>query len=234
MVIRPTRNVWVVVLAGGDGRRLGALTTNANGISTPKQFCSLNGGRSLLQLSLQRASRVVPRERIVPVVTEAHRRWWEPSLFSLRRSTVVVEPSNRGTGLGVLLPLLVIAKSDPEAGVICIPSDHYVEHEDVLADVLRQATAPEVLDSDKLTLLGMAPNAPDSGFGYLCPAPDSGVGMRPVQRFVEKPDASAADNLIRAGSVWSSGIVAGRISQIVGLYPRHIPGGMLDLKAIVE
>jgi mannose-1-phosphate guanylyltransferase len=204
-VIRPTRTCWVVILAGGDGRRLGSLTTNASGVSTPKQFWSLNGGPSLLQLSLQRALRLVPRERIVTVVTEAHRRWWEPSLLSLRRSTVVVQPSNRGTGLGVLLPLLVIAKSDPEAGVICIPSDHYVEREDVLADVLRQATAPDVLDSDKLTLLGMAPNAPDSGFGYLCPVPDSGVGMRPVHRFVEKPDAVAAGNLIRAGSVWSSG-----------------------------
>lgn len=61
-----------------------------------------------------------------------------------------------------------------------IPSDHYVEHEAVLAEYLREATAPEVMDSDKLTLLGMSPNAPDSGFGFLSPVPDSGVGMRPV------------------------------------------------------
>jgi mannose-1-phosphate guanylyltransferase len=174
------RNLWVVILAGGDGRRLGSLTTNADGISTPKQYCSLNGGPSLLQLSLRRALGLVARERIVPVVTEAHRRWWEPELFALRRSTVVVQPSNRGTGLGVLLPLLVIAKSDPDASVICMPSDHYVEHEDLLAESLRQATTPEALASDKLTLLGMSPNAPDSGFGYISPSPDSGVGMRPL------------------------------------------------------
>jgi mannose-1-phosphate guanylyltransferase len=146
----------------------------------------------------------------------------------------VVQPSNRGTGLGVLLPLLVIAKCDPEAGVIFIPSDHYVEHEDLLAEFLRQATAPEILDSDKLTLLGITPNAPDSGFGYLSPAPDSGVGLRPVHQFVEKPDEATATELFRAGSAWNSGIFAGRIPQIVNLVQRHIPGLISDLNAVLK
>jgi mannose-1-phosphate guanylyltransferase len=201
------RSIWVAVLAGGDGHRLRPLTTNARGISTPTQYCSLNGGRSLLQISLQRALAVTSRERIVTVVTEAHRAWWQPEFFASPRSPVVVQPCNRGTGLGVLLPLLVIAKTDPEAGVMFIPSNHYVEHEAVLAKYLREATAPEVMDSDKLTLLGMSPHAPDSGFGYLSPAPDSGVGMRPV---------------------------AGRISQFLALYPRHTRQLILDLQAIVE
>jgi mannose-1-phosphate guanylyltransferase len=231
---RQPRQLWAVILAGGDGRRLGSSTTNAEGVSTPKQYRSLNGGPSLLQLSLERALGLVPRERIMPVVTETHRRWWEPQFLSWRRSTVVVQPSNRGTGLGMLLPLLVIAKSDPEACIICIPSDHYVEHEDVLAEFLRQATSPEALDGNKLTLLGMSPNAPDSGFGYLSPYANSGLGMRPVHCFVEKPDRATAAELIRAGSVWSSGIFAGRISEIVALYPRTVHGLMLHLKAVVK
>jgi mannose-1-phosphate guanylyltransferase len=228
------RNIWVVVLAGGDGRRLSALTRDANGICTPKQYCSLDGGHSLVQLSLQRALAVTAREHIVPVVTDAHRRWWEPQLMTFRRSRVVVQPSNRGTGFGVLLPLLVIAKDDPDAGVIFFPSDHFVEHEDLLAEFLRQATAPEALDSDKITLLGITPNAPDSGFGYLSAAPDSGVGMRPVHQFIEKPDEATAAELFSAGSVWSSGIFAGRISQILGLFERHIPGLNSDLNAVVK
>jgi mannose-1-phosphate guanylyltransferase len=228
------RSIWVVVLAGGDGQSLRALTTNAHGISTPKQYCSLNGGRSLLQSSLLRALAVTSRERIVTVVAEAHRRWWEHEFLALSRSRVVVEPCNRGTGLGVLLPLLVIAKSDPEAGVLFIPSDHYVEHEELLAECLREAVAPEVMDSDKLTLLGMSPNAPDSGFGYLSPAPDSGVGLRPVLEFVEKPHQALAARLIRADSVWNSGMIAGRISQFIELYPQHTRQMVLDLRAIVE
>jgi mannose-1-phosphate guanylyltransferase len=210
------RSIWVVVLAGGDGQRLRALTTNSRGITTPMQYCSLNGGRSLLQSSLQRALAVTSRERIVTVVAEAHRGWWEHEFVAQSRSPVVVEPRNRGTGFGVLLPLLVIAKSDPEAVIVFIPSDHYVEQEEVLAEYLREAVAPAVTDSDKLTLLGMSPNAPDSGFGYLSPAPDSGFGMRPVLEFV-----------------WNSGIVAGRISQFMELYPQHARPMISDLQAIV-
>jgi mannose-1-phosphate guanylyltransferase len=228
------RNIWVVVMAGGDGQRLRALTTNARGTSTPMQYCSLNGGRSLLQASLQRALAVTSREHIVTVVAEAHRHWWEHEFLAQSRSAVVVEPCNRGTGLGILLPLLVIAKSDPEAGVVFIPSDHYVEHEEILAEYLREAIAPVVTDSDKLTLLGISPNAPDSGFGYLSPAPDSGVGMRPVLEFVEKPHQALAAQLISAGSVWNSGIVAGRISQFVELYPHHTRPMLSELQAIVE
>ncbi|HEV7610663.1 MAG TPA: sugar phosphate nucleotidyltransferase [Steroidobacteraceae bacterium] len=221
-------------MAGGEGRRLGSLTTNADGLSTPKQYCSLNGGPSLLQLSLQRALGLVPRARIVPIVNEAHRRWWEPELFAMRRSSVVVQPSQRGTGLGILLALLCIAKSDPDAAVICLPSDHYVEDEAMLAESLRQAMTSEAFASNKLTLLGMSPNAPDSGFGYLSPYPDSGVGMRPVRSFVEKPDPASAVQLIRDGSVWSTGIFSGRISEILRLYARQVAGLMLDLTAIVE
>ena len=228
------KKLWVVLLAGGDGRRLSELTTNAAGLSTPKQYCSLDGGPSLLELALRRAVGLTSRERIVPVVTEAHRRWWEPALFSMHRSPIVVQPSNRGTGLGVLLPLLVIAKKDPDARVICLPSDHYVEHEEVLAELLRQAAAQALVEDDKLTLLSVSPTAPDSGFGYLVPGPDSGTGMRPIDRFVEKPDLATAAALIQAGSVWSTGIVSGRLSSLVALYPRPVPGLMLELKAIVE
>jgi len=228
------RNIWAVVLAGGEGQRLSALTRNAQGICTPKQYCSLDGSRSLLQLALRRALAVTTREHTVPVVTDAHRSWWEPQLPALPRTRVVVQPSNRGTGLGVLLPVLVIAKCDPEAGVIFIPSDHYVEHEDLLAEFLRQATAPEALGSDKLTLLGITPNAPDSGFGYLSPAPDSGVGLRPVHQFVEKPDETTARELFHAGGVWSSGIFAGRVPQIVNLIQRHTPGLISDLNAALK
>lgn len=228
------RNIWAVVLAGGEGQRLSALTRNAQGICTPKQYCSLDGSQSLLQLALRRALAVTTREHTVPVVTDAHRRWWESQLPAFPRTRVVVQPSNRGTALGVLLPLLVIAKCEPEAGVIFIPSDHYVEHEDLLAEFLRQATAPEALDSDKLTLLGITPNAPDSGFGYLSPAPDSGVGLRPVHQFVEQPDEATARELFRAGSVWSSGIFAGRIPPIVNLIQRHTPGLISELSAALK
>jgi len=222
----------VVILAGGEGRRLSALTVSGDGSSIPKQYCSLNGGASLVQLALRRALAVTTCDHIVCIVNHAHRRWWEPQFRGLRH-TVVVQPADRGTGLGVLLPLLVIAKIDADSGVLLLPSDHYVEHEDVLAESLRQATAPEVYDSGKITLLGVSPYAPDTGFGYVLPSADSGVGMRPVRRFVQKPIEAAAADLMREGALWGSGIFSARVACLIELLSRAAPGMML-LKSIVE
>jgi mannose-1-phosphate guanylyltransferase len=126
-----------------------------------------------------------------------------PQLFASRRSSVVVQPCNRGTGPGVLLPLMLIARTDANAGIIYLPSDHYVENEAVLNESMRQAMAPQRLDCGKITLLGITPDAPDSGFGYFTPSPDAGAGMRPVQRLIEKPDPGSAAQLVRGGSAWT-------------------------------
>ena len=147
--LRTQGNLWAVLLAGDEGQ---------------------------LPLSLNRALAVCSRERIIAVVAEADRSWWERELTPWLRTNVVVQPRSRGTEFGVLLALLVIAQSDSEAEVIFIPPDHYVEH---------QPTSPGALSGDTIMMLGISPNAPDSGFGHLSPAPDSGVGVRPVSLLVD-------------------------------------------------
>jgi len=228
------RNTWVVILAGGDGRRCSPPTAGDSAETVPSQFCSVNGGASLLQRALRRALAVSGKDRIVCVVNEAHRRWWEPQLQGLRQS-VVVQPANRGSGLGVLLPLLVIAKTDPSGGILCLPSNHCVEHEDVLAESLRQATTAAVYDSAKITLLGLSAHAPDTGFGLLLPAAaDSGVGMRPIRHFMGKVEDAEVAAWLSAGALQNSGIFAGSIERLMEMYPRSAPGTMLELKSIVE
>jgi mannose-1-phosphate guanylyltransferase len=227
--------IWALILAGGDGRRLGALTTSVDGISTPKQYCSLDGGPSLLQLSLERAGRLVPPERTMVVVTEHHRRWWERQLSGLLpRSNIVVQPSNRGTGIGVLLPLLVLEKLSPKATVLCLPSDHYIAQEDVLASSLQQAIKLCAMNCDKLTLLGVPPGSPDVGLGYLTPSSGTEGDVRPLHRFVEKPDRDQAVRLIEEGSLWNSAMIVGLLQALLYLYPRHAPGLLTNLKPIVR
>ena len=94
-------NTWALVLAAGEGSRLRSLTTMRSGVAVPKQFCSLQGGPSLLQEALQRAEAVAPRARICTIVAEQHRRWWEGPLWSLPAQNVIVQPDNRGTALEI-------------------------------------------------------------------------------------------------------------------------------------
>lgn len=219
-------NTWALVLAAGEGSRLRALTTQG-GVAVPKQFCSLRGGPSLLQEALLRAERIAPRERVLTIVAEQHRRWWETALWTLPKRNVIVQPRNRGTAIGLLLPLLHIAQRDPHARVVILPSDHYVQEEAVLARALRQVAGSVATDTAHLYLLGISPEEADPELGYVVPGTRDQRGMLQVAQFVEKPSAAMARMMIERGALWNAFILAGAVQAFISLFEqRH--GELLD------
>src|SRR5262249_25694873 len=86
---------WAVVLAAGDGTRLAALTRDAAGNAVPKQFCSLNGGRTLVQEAVERARRIVPLDRTCAIVAQRHSQHWRQALCCLPAENIIVQPQNR-------------------------------------------------------------------------------------------------------------------------------------------
>lgn len=97
-----------MVLAAGEGSRLKELTTTPAVDTIPKQFCSLNRQECLLQLAPQRATPISLSERVSTIVAAQHRRWWRKPLQDLQPANVIVQPSNRGTAVGIALALLNI------------------------------------------------------------------------------------------------------------------------------
>lgn len=213
---------WALVLAAGEGTRLAHLTRGGDGIATPKQFCSIAGGPTLLEQTVRRAAAVVGDRKVVTVVAAAHRRWWERDLDSLPRENVVVQPMNRGTAAGILLPLLAIAERDPGATVLVLPSDHGVEDETVLRRSMADALDDCERDSEHLVLLGISGDSPDPDLGWIVPA-ERGGRCVPVARFVEKPTVAEADRLLRGGAMWNSFIFAARISTLVAICRSALP-----------
>ena len=216
-----TNSTWAIVLAAGDGTRLRELTTRS-GIATPKQFCSLRGGRSLLGDALARAARIVPRKRIVVVVAEEHRPFFEPEVAGLAPENVIVQPRNRGTAAGVLLPVMSILERDPDARIAFLPSDHFVAQERVIQASLRLALASLDEAEGGLTLLGITPDAPEIGYGWIVPAASDRL-LRPVERFVEKPQASVAVGLFATGALWNSFLFAVKAHTLLGLFAERLP-----------
>src|ERR1700761_7381356 len=170
------RDTWALVLAAGEGSRLRGLTRNEHGISIPKQFCSLQGGPALLQEALQRAASVASLSKICTVVAEQHREWWTPLLSYLPEPNVFVQPQNRGTAHGILMPLLRIAERDPDAIVVLLPADHYLRDEETMAAALRRAADLAHGDRSSIFLLGVEPDEPDTELGYILPATRSREG----------------------------------------------------------
>ncbi len=212
---------WALVLAGGEGRRLQALTTLGDGTSVPKQFCSLHGGRTLLQDTLARVPGSIPAERVMTVVTRAHRRFWTRDLAG--REHVVEQPGLRGTAAGILLPLLELADRSPDARLLLLPSDHHVEHTGRFVEACELALDC-IEDDDTLTmLLGISPETADSEYGWIVPDEIDQAGRLCVRSFVEKPPLAQAVSLRHRGALWNSFVMASSVPALLGLFERHLP-----------
>jgi mannose-1-phosphate guanylyltransferase len=212
------------VLAAGEGNRLRALTTRPCGSAVPKQFCSLHGGQSLLEDALDRAAALTDEERICTIVANQHRQWWSDieRVNRLRPGNVIVQPRNCGTAIGVLYSLLHILAADPDALVILLPADHFVREEDTLRQSLVSAIELTQGDASCSVLLGVEPEETDTELGYILPEAASAPGASTVARFVEKPEQDEALELIQAGGLWNSFIIAASGRSIVELFlPRY-------------
>ena len=219
------QHVWSLVLAGGDGNRLRALTTKPCGTSVPKQYCSLHGGHSLLEDAIARAERLVAPERVCTIVAQQHREWWtecRPLLEALERGNLIVQPRNLGTGIGILYSLLHILAKDANAQLVLLPADHYVRDEDVLNRALLQALERVERNGERPVLLGLQPDEPDSDLGYILPGNPDRFGGHTVARFIEKPGYSVAREIIDAGGLCNTFIMVASARTLLDLYmPRY-------------
>jgi len=227
-------HAWAVILAAGEGSRLQALTTLPSGIAIPKQFCSLYAGPSLLEEALRRGESVADRSQICAVVAEQHRCWWEGALTSLPDRNVIVQPQNRGTANGILLPLMHILLRDPCARIVLLPSDHHVLQEAVLTASLRDALGQLDSRAEETLLLGIQPGEVDPDLGYILPGEADGRGAFTVARFIEKPSHAVAGELIRAGGLWNAFIVVTTAGALLELFRQRVPQVVEDMRAAVR
>ena len=218
---------WALVLGAGEGKRLRSLTTDARGVAVPKQFCSLAGERSLLHDALIRARTVASPAHTCAIVAADHQRWWEPSLRSLPQENIIVQPDNRGTAIGILLPLAVILRRDPDATLLVLPSDHFVRNEAILSRAISAAMSQA--QGGEVVLLGIDPEEADTELGYIVPDQPCGDDVQQVASFVEKPQRREAEQTIDAGGLWNSFIFAARGATLFAMLERALPDDAMQL-----
>ncbi len=213
---------WTIILAAGEGSRLAAITRGPDGVPVPKQFCRFDGQRSLLRTTLERAARLSDPSRQIVVVAEQHERWWGPELSNLPAANVLVQPIAKGTAAGLLLPVTECLRRDARAAVVLLPSDHHVEDEGVVERALRAALANSRRHAGCPVLLGVEPDRPDCGYGWIVPEASVEHDAR-VARFVEKPGFAQAVALMEQGALWSSFMLCSDAMALLACFERATP-----------
>ncbi|MEI6668489.1 MAG: sugar phosphate nucleotidyltransferase [Acidobacteriota bacterium] len=216
------RHAWAIVLAGGDGQRVAALTVGNDGRSVPKQYCAFGARDSMIRWAFARALKLVPRDHILFVVADHHRGYWETELSDVDPKNILVQPQNRGTAVGVLLAVShVVFRRDARARVLLLPSDHFVADEEVLREALAKVLARRRLSARRIVLLGMTPEVCDPEYGWILPAGD---GAAPgVAQFAEKPSLAAARSLMDRGAMINSFMIVAQAMALVRACGRTIP-----------
>ncbi|HEY7677868.1 MAG TPA: sugar phosphate nucleotidyltransferase [Candidatus Methylomirabilis sp.] len=232
----PEHDGWAVVLAGGEGRRMRPFVGQFLGSQRPKQFCRIVGRRSMLRHTWDRAARVVEPDRIVTVITAGQEPYLDEEAAGGVPGTVLVQPENKETAPGLLLPLLWVARRAPAATVAVFPADHFVWEEDRFAGHVRAALAAARERPDRLVLLGVEADAPEVGYGWIAPGEPLAAGpateLYCVRRFWEKPDARTAARLLASGHLWNTLVLAGQVKAFLALAAACIPQVLEGLGAL--
>ena len=142
--------------------------------------------------------------------------------LNLSRTNLLVEPRPASTGPALVWATHEIRRRDPEATILSMHADWSIG--DPGAFVRAGGSALEAARRhDRLITVGIVPSRPDTGYGYIVPGESLGQGARKVGRFVEKPDASTALDLMAEGALWNSGLFAWTaerlLAEVRGLTP---------------
>jgi mannose-1-phosphate guanylyltransferase len=184
----------------------------------------------MLRQTIHRAERLIPPERLLTVVTRPHLSYAQAELDDRSPDNVIIQPCNRETGPGILLPLLHVQRRDPEAIVALLPSDHFVVGEAHFMAAVAAAAAFVRRTAGRLVLLGVEPTQAEIDYGWIevgdelgC---EQGETLYQVLRFWEKPSLAQARVLFRQGYLWNTMVVVGSASVLVTLFQLLTPALM--------
>ena len=222
---QPLEHFWAILLAAGEGKRLRSFPAVAGSRpGAPKQFRLFDGHESMLRWTIRRAERIVAKSRIVTIVAREHRRWWQTELSDLAPGNVLIQPENKGTAAGILLPLLTILARDADARVLILPCDHYVDNETLLYNSLLNVGRAVDAMLHQVVLVGMTPAGESEDYGWIVPEDSTDGGfVRSVSTFMEKPSRTTVELLQSRGALINSMILAASGRVLLQLFAETVP-----------
>ena len=222
---------WAVIPAGGAGTRLWPLSRS----SSPKFLHDLSGaGRSLLQATWDRLEPLCG-DQIMVVTGVAHEMAVRAQLPGLALANLVAEPSPRDSMAAIGLAAAMLERRDPDVVIGSFAADHVIGEPEVFVDCVREAVA--IARANHFVTIGIEPNCPATGFGYIHVGDSLAIAGAPngraVRSFVEKPDETTARAYLDTGEYrWNAGMFVVKASVLLDLLAEFHPAVAAGLRAI--
>jgi mannose-1-phosphate guanylyltransferase len=217
-------------MAGGLGTRLWPMSRKV----FPKQFQDILGcGRTLLQQTYDRYSRIVPPENIIISTHVDYTDIVHEQLPEVAKERVVHEPAFRGTAPSIANLACHIHTLNPNANIVVAQSDQLVLDENKFIEVVGRGL-DFVADNNKLVVIGIKPTHPETRYGYIqAEGNDGSSSFYKVRTFTEKPALEFAQVFVESGEFyWNSGIYIWNVQAIIDTMSRCLPDMMDVLKDI--
>lgn len=225
------KHYYVVIMAGGVGSRFWPYSRNDH----PKQFLDVLGtGSSLLQLTYERFLNVCPAENVYIVTSQDYYKLVKAQLPDMTDDQILLEPARKNTAPCIAYASYKIAKKDPEATMVVTPSDHAIMKEKIFVKAINKSLK-YAYENDILITLGIHPNRPETGYGYIQYHIDNESDFKKVKTFTEKPQIDLARKFMESGEfVWNAGIFIWNVSSINKAFHDFLPEISESFESISE
>ena len=217
------KNNYCVIMAGGIGSRFWPYSRTQK----PKQFLDILGiGKTLLQQTFNRFADICPEENILIVTNTAYKDLVLEQLPGIKPSNILLEPLRKNTAPCIAYANYKINKINPNACIVVAPSDHLILKEKQFKDRIEEGFR-FVMHRDVLLTLGIKPDRPETGYGYIQISNDEVAGtsdnLSKVKTFTEKPDYELAKVFYESGEFfWNSGIFIWSLNSIMKSFNKHL------------
>jgi mannose-1-phosphate guanylyltransferase len=228
------RTDFVVIMAGGAGRRLWPLSRQ----DRPKHLLPLFGGKSLMQLCYQRLSGLVEPERILVLTNRLFVDAIREAIPELPKDNLVAEPEIRDTAAAIGLAATIVCGVNPDAAMAVVTADQLIEPAEDFRTAARDALRFVNDHPQAMVTFAVKPTFASTQFGYIKLGPASQHdgcvnAVSPVVAFKEKPNEATAQQYFADGSfAWNSGMFVWKAATILGHLRANLPAAIEPLEAI--
>lgn len=221
-----------LIMAGGRGERFWPKSRKR----MPKQFLSLTeDGKTMIQHTVERILPMVDVEDIYIVTNRDYKMLVQEQLPDIPQENILCEPVGRNTAPCIGLGAVHIARKYEDAVMFVLPSDHLIKYNTIFQKTLADA-ADVAEQGENLVTLGITPDYPETGYGYIKFNPEETLGRAfAVDRFVEKPDLETAKGYLATEQyLWNSGMFIWKVSTILKNLEKYLPETYAGLQKIQQ